>query len=70
MSNEHFFVTGAMGCIGAWVVRNLVQSGAGVTVFDLSSDQHRPKLVMTEKELTNVHSLQGISLIPTLLNNR
>jgi len=54
MSNEHFFVTGAMGCIGAWVVRNLVQSGAGVTVFDLSSDQHRPKLVMTEKELANV----------------
>jgi len=49
MSNEHFFVTGAMGGIGAWVVRNLVQSGAGVTVFDLSSDQHRPKLVMTEK---------------------
>ena len=59
MSNEHFFVTGAMGCIGAWVVRNLVQSGAGVTVFDLSSDQHRPKLVMTEKELTNVRFTAG-----------
>ena len=59
MSNEHFFVTGAMGCIGAWVVRNLVQSGAGVTVFDLSSDQHRPKLVMTEKELANVRFTAG-----------
>jgi nucleoside-diphosphate-sugar epimerase len=59
MSNEHFFVTGAMGCIGAWVVRNLIRSGAGVTVFDLSSDQHRPKLVMTEKELANVQFIEG-----------
>ena len=59
MSNEHFFVTGAMGCIGAWVIRNLVQSGAGVTVFDLSSDQHRPKLVMTEKELASVRFIAG-----------
>ena len=59
MSNEHFFVTGAMGCIGAWVVRNLVQSGAAVTVFDLSSDQNRPRLVMTEKELVNVHFTAG-----------
>ena len=59
MSNEHFFVTGAMGCIGAWVVRNLVQSGAAVTVFDLSSDRHRPKLVMTEKELANVRFTAG-----------
>ena len=59
MSNEHFFVTGAMGCIGAWVIRNLVQSGVGVTVFDLSSDQHRPKLVMTEKELASVRFIAG-----------
>ena len=59
MSNEHFFVTGAMGCIGAWVVRNLVQSGAAVTVFDLSSDQHRPRLVMTENELANVRFTAG-----------
>jgi nucleoside-diphosphate-sugar epimerase len=25
---DHFLVTGAMGCIGAWVVRNLVREGA------------------------------------------
>ena len=59
MSNEHFFVTGAMGCIGAWVVRNLVQSGAAVTVFDLSTNQHRPKLIMTAKELANVRFTAG-----------
>ena len=59
MSKDNFFVTGAMGCIGAWVVRNLVQSGTGVTVFDLSSDQHRPKLIMTEKELANVRFTAG-----------
>jgi len=31
MSQEKFFVTGALGCIGAWVVNNLIQDGASVT---------------------------------------
>ena len=41
MSDEKFLVTGAMGCIGAWVVRNLVQEGVNTTVFDLSSNKDR-----------------------------
>ena len=38
MSKHHFLVTGALGCIGAWVVRNLVQSGNDVTIYDLGKD--------------------------------
>ena len=28
--SEHFFITGGLGCIGAWVIRNLIQSGTAV----------------------------------------
>jgi nucleoside-diphosphate-sugar epimerase len=59
MSSEHFFVTGGMGCIGAWVVRNLVRDGVPVTVFDLSSDGHRPKLIMNDEELARVSFIRG-----------
>ncbi|NDJ52230.1 MAG: SDR family NAD(P)-dependent oxidoreductase [Chloroflexi bacterium] len=56
---EHFFVTGAMGCIGAWVVRDLVQDGAEVTAFDLATDTHRLKLIMSEEELGRVNFIKG-----------
>src|SRR4051794_30047621 len=54
MSQERFLVTGALGCIGAWVVRNLVREGAEPVVFDLASDPRRLKLIMTEDELAKV----------------
>jgi len=59
MAQQHFFVTGAMGCIGAWVVRNLVQENSSVTVFDLSTDRHRLELIMTADELARVTFIQG-----------
>ena len=59
MAQQHFFVTGAMGCIGAWVVRNLIQDSAQVTVFDLSKDRHRLELIMTPDELSRVTFIQG-----------
>ena len=51
MTNQSFFVTGALGCIGAWVVRNLVREGTNVTVFDLGTDPHRLRLILTADEL-------------------
>jgi nucleoside-diphosphate-sugar epimerase len=56
---EHFLVTGAMGCIGSWVVRNLVTDGVAVTVFDLSSDPRRLKLILTPDQLTRVNFVAG-----------
>ena len=37
MADERFFVTGALGCLGAWVVRNLISENLHVTVYDLGS---------------------------------
>jgi nucleoside-diphosphate-sugar epimerase len=57
--SEHFLVTGAMGCIGAWVVRNLIREGAQVTAFELSDNPQRMKQVMTSKELAQVRFIKG-----------
>jgi len=59
MSTERFLITGALGCIGAWVVRNLVREGAEPVVFDLASDPRRLKLIMTPDELAKVTFVAG-----------
>ena len=42
---ERVFVTGADGCLGAWVVRQLLDAGHEVVVFDLGSNDDRHRLV-------------------------
>ena len=59
MSDERFFVTGALGCIGAWVVRNLVREGKPTTIFDLGGDTARLRLIMSAEELAQVQLIQG-----------
>src|SRR5262245_24996595 len=57
--NDRFLVTGALGCIGAWVVRNLVREGAQPVVFDLASDPRRLKLIMEPDEMARVTFVAG-----------
>lgn len=59
MSNERFLVTGAFGCIGAWVVRELIQEGVETAVFDLDTNPHRLKLLLPDEQLANIHFIQG-----------
>ena len=59
MSIEHFFVTGAMGCIGSWVVRNLIETGVEVTAFDLSENKHRLELIMSDDQLNQINFIAG-----------
>jgi UDP-glucuronate 4-epimerase len=56
---ERFFVTGATGCIGAWVVRNLVREHIPVCVSVRGTSRHRMELVMTAEELSRVEFLTG-----------
>ncbi len=42
---SHTLVTGALGCIGSWIVRDLVRQGARVTTYDLDDNPHRMKLI-------------------------
>lgn len=59
MENERFLVTGALGCIGAWVVRNLIRESVPTAIFDLASDPRRLRLIMSEEELARVQMLSG-----------
>jgi UDP-glucuronate 4-epimerase len=57
--HEHFLVTGAFGCIGAWTVRRLVDEGVEVWAYDLATHPHRLHLVMSPGQMRHVNLLQG-----------
>ena len=57
--NERFLVTGALGCIGAWVVKTLVDEGATVVTFDKGDDAKRLRLVMGADGPSRVTMING-----------
>lgn len=60
-------VTGAGGCIGAWIVRQLVAEGAPVVAFDLREDTRRLALLLDEQELAQVTwAIGDITDLPAL----
>ena len=48
VTEPRFLVTGAHGCVGAWVVHELVMSGRPVATYDLSSEPRRLRLLLGE----------------------
>lgn len=59
MATDRFLITGALGCIGAWTVRNLVREGVPTVTFDLGRDSHRLKLILTPEEMARVSFVNG-----------
>lgn len=59
MTDERFLVTGALGCIGAWTVKRLVDEGTPVWTYDLGSSNHRLKLIMDDESLAKVNFVSG-----------
>jgi nucleoside-diphosphate-sugar epimerase len=57
--SDVYFVTGAMGCIGAWVVKHLVERGDTPVVFDIGSDPRRIKDVLDDDQLARVEFVTG-----------
>jgi nucleoside-diphosphate-sugar epimerase len=54
-----YFMTGALGCIGAWVVKALVERGDDPVVFDQSHDRHRLDAIIEPADLARVSFVQG-----------
>lgn len=52
-------VTGASGCIGAWVVRELLERGAEVVAFDLDASLKRLRLIVPESVVAKVQVETG-----------
>jgi len=59
MSPERFLVTGGGGCIGIWVLRNLVREGVPVTALDLDPRHKRLPLVLSDQEIGRIEFLRG-----------
>jgi len=59
MAQKTFLVTGAMGCIGAWVLKHLAAQGKRAVAFDLSADRRRLDWVMTPDEQAAIAFVQA-----------
>ena len=51
MADERFLVTGGTGCIGAWVVRNLIRRGVPVTIVSSRGRLDRLELLLSAEEV-------------------
>jgi nucleoside-diphosphate-sugar epimerase len=56
---DKFLIIGALGCIGAWTAKRLLDEGAGVVSYDLPGDPHRLKLIMPGNQLDEITFIDG-----------
>src|SRR5688500_218133 len=56
---ETYFITGAHGCIGSWIVKSLVERGDSAVVFDRSDDARRLLAIMDPDQLATVRFILG-----------
>src|ERR1700752_2062264 len=56
---ETFFITGAQGCIGSWIVKALIERGDTAVVFDRSDDSRRLSAIMSDEDLAQVRFITG-----------
>lgn len=68
-AGERFLVTGAMGCIGAWTVRLLLDEGTPVTALDLARDDARLRLLAAAPELERVTIVRGDITDPAVVRD-
>jgi nucleoside-diphosphate-sugar epimerase len=54
-----FLVTGAYGCIGAWLVHELVSDGMPLVTFDLSPDPRRVRLLLDDAQVAAIPHVVG-----------
>jgi nucleoside-diphosphate-sugar epimerase len=52
-------VTGALGAIGAWAVRALLDRGHEVVTYDLGGSDHRLALALSDEELAALWRIEG-----------
>lgn len=59
MPPDRYLVTGAMGCLGSWIIRRLLDDDAAVIAYDRSSDDHRLRLIMDDREMARIGFVTG-----------
>ncbi len=56
---ERTLVTGALGCVGAWTVKALLDDGEDPVGYDLGEDDSRLRLILDERERGRVTLVPG-----------
>ncbi len=56
---ERILVTGALGCVGAWAVKAVLDDGNEPVGYDLGDGAHRLELVLSPEELERVTLVRG-----------
>src|SRR5512134_144274 len=57
--SETYFITGAQGCIGSWIVKALVERSDSAVVFDRSDDSRRLSAIMDAEQIAKVRFITG-----------
>ena len=57
--SKTYFITGAQGCIGSWIVKALIERGDTALVFDRSDDSRRLSAIMSDEDLAKVRFITG-----------
>jgi len=57
--SETYFITGAQGCIGSWIVKALTERGDRAVVFDRSTDSRRLSAIINAEDLPRVRFISG-----------
>jgi nucleoside-diphosphate-sugar epimerase len=52
-------LTGGYGCIGSWIVKNLIERGDLVWIYDLRQDTRRLELLLDPDQVVQARFLQG-----------
>jgi nucleoside-diphosphate-sugar epimerase len=60
-------LTGGYGCIGSWIVRNLIERGQPTWIYDLEQDLKRLNLLLDADQVRQVGFIQGdVTDLPSL----
>ncbi|SVB81284.1 uncharacterized protein METZ01_LOCUS234138, partial [marine metagenome] len=63
-----YLVTGGFGCIGSYVIRDLLEGGEQVVVYDLTYDLTIPNMVLNEDQINQIIFVGGdIVDLPNIL---
>ena len=54
-----YLVTGGFGCIGSYVIRDLLEAGEQVVVYDLKYDLTIPNIVLNEDQINQIIFVGG-----------
>jgi nucleoside-diphosphate-sugar epimerase len=60
-------LTGGYGCIGSWIVRNLLERGDEAFIYDLKEDTRRMRQILSDDQIRRVTFVQGdVTDLPAL----